>query len=187
MRDQASIVYRCIYLNGHEYCRAYFQNERWYLSGTAVFVRDHKPTRLQYDIQCDSAWHTLNAKVLGQRGEDEIDLAISVSAESRWQLNDEDQPGVHGCVDIDLNFSPSTNLLPIRRLNLSVGEQVSVKAAWLRFPSFKLELLEQTYIRLAENKYRYESAGGSFSSELTVNDFGLVTNYPGIWEEELSL
>lgn len=186
MRETASIVYRCIYLNGHEYCRAYSDNEHWRLSGTAVFLRDNKPTRLQYEIECDTTWQTLNAKVLGQLGEDEIDLAIAVDPEKRWELNHEDQPNVLGCVDVDLNFSPSTNLLPIRRLNLSVGQQATVKAAWLRFPSFKLELLEQTYIRLAANTYRYESAGGSFSSELTVNEFGLVTNYPGIWEEEHS-
>ena len=181
-----SIVYRCIYLNGHEYCRVYSQKEHWRLSGSAVFVRDNKPTRLHYEIECDSAWHTLNAKVFGQHGEDAIDLAIAVDADKRWQLNEEDQPKVLGCIDVDLNFSPSTNLLPIRRLNLALGEQATVKAAWLRFPSFKLELLEQTYIRLAENRYRYESAGGSFSSELTVNEFGLVTNYAGIWEEEPS-
>ena len=187
MRDAESIVYRCIYLNGHEYCRVYSHNEHWRLSGTAVFVRDNKPTRLQYEIECDSAWHTLNASVFGQLKEDEIDLAITVDAERRWRLNGEDQPNVLGCIDVDLNFSPSTNLLPIRRLNLSVGQQASVKAAWLQFPSFKLELLEQTYIRLSENTYRYLSAGGSFSSELTVNEFGLVTNYPGIWEEEHSL
>jgi uncharacterized protein len=187
MQNSATIVYRCVYLNGHEYCRLYFQNERWCLSGTAVFVRDNKPTLLQYDIECDPAWHTVSAKVLGRVGEDEIDLAIEVDPDKSWRLNDKAQPNVLGCVDIDLNFSPSTNLLPIRRLNLSVGQQASVKAAWLRFPSFKLEPLEQTYIRLAENTYRYESAGGSFSAELTVNDFGLVTNYPGIWEEEHSL
>jgi hypothetical protein len=187
MQNSAAIVYRCVYLNGHEYCRLYFHQERWCLSGTAVFVRDNKPTRLQYDIECDSAWHTVSAKVLGRVGEDDIDHSIDVHPDKSWRLNDKDQPNVLGCVDIDLNFSPSTNLLPIRRLNLSVGQQAPVKAAWLRFPSFKLEPLDQTYIRLAENMYRYESAGGSFSAELTVNDVGLVTNYPGIWEEEHSL
>jgi hypothetical protein len=38
-----------------------------------------------------------------------------------------------GCLDIDLGFSPSTNLLPIRRLTLAVGEAATVRAAWLPF------------------------------------------------------
>jgi hypothetical protein len=33
---------------------------------------------------------------------------------------------VEGCIDIDLKYSPSTNLLPIRRLNLAIGESAEV-------------------------------------------------------------
>jgi hypothetical protein len=44
-----------------------------------------------------------------------------------------------GCVNIDLNFSPSTNLLPIRRLDLSVGASAIVRAAWLRFPGMNVQ------------------------------------------------
>ena len=78
----------------------------------------------------------------------------------------------------------STNLLPIRRLNLAVGQRAIVRAAWLRFPTFNLEPLEQTYTRLDQQTYRYESGGGTFVAELKVNDFGLVTDYPGGWEEQ---
>lgn len=74
-----------------------------------------------------------------------------------------------------LNFSPSTNLLPIRRLNLAIGQGAAVRAAWLRFPSFTLEPLEQVYRRIDPTTYRYESAGGRFVAELQVNDSGLVT------------
>lgn len=89
-----------------------------------------------------------------------------------------------GSTDIDLNFSPSTNLLPIRRLNLAVGEAANVNATWLRFPSFQLELLPQQYRRLGEDIYRYESAGGQFVAELKVNSSGFVLDYPGIWQAE---
>jgi hypothetical protein len=98
-----------------------------------------------------------------------------------------EQPNVVGCTDIDLNFSPSTNLLPIRRLALAVGESADVNAAWLRFPSFKLEQLPQQYLRLDETTYRYESAGGQFVAELQVDLFGFVIDYPGIWRAEASL
>jgi hypothetical protein len=101
-----------------------------------------------------------------------------------WTLNGELQPQVDGCIDVDLNFSPSTNLLPIRRLNLKVGEESQVRAAWLRFPNFRLEVLSQLYRHTAEHTYRYESGGGSFVAELIVNDEGFVTNYPDLWEQE---
>jgi hypothetical protein len=91
---------------------------------------------------------------------------------------------VEGCIDLDLNFSPSTNLLPIRRLHLRIGEQAPVRAAWLRFPSLALEPLDQSYRRTGVTTYLYVSAGGT--AELRVNEAGFVTDYPNIWAHEAS-
>ncbi len=59
-----------------------------------------------------------------------------------------------------------------------------MRAAWLRFPSFTLEPLEQLYQRIDGSTYRYESAGGRFIVELRVNDAGFVTHYPNFWHVE---
>ena len=99
-------------------------------------------------------------------------------------MNGEEIDEVEGCIDIDLNFSPVTNLLPIKRSNIAAGRSDDVRAAWLRFPSFKLEPLEQTYTRLDETTYRYESSGGKFVCELKINGAGLVASYPGFFEIE---
>lgn len=92
-----------------------------------------------------------------------------------------------GCLDLDLNFSPSTNLLPIRRLALAPGQSAEVKAAWLRFPSFTLEPFEQVYRHTAASTYWYELADGEFVRELTVNAAGFVTSYPDFWILEADL
>lgn len=114
-----------------------------------------------------------------------IDIEISVDSARRWLVNGIECPEVAGCLDLDLNFSPSTNMLPIRRLNLAIGQEAPVKAAWLRFPSFALEPLEQRYQRRADARYRYESAGGSFVAELAVNAVGFVTHYPNFCQTEV--
>jgi hypothetical protein len=93
-------------------------------------------------------------------------------------------PLLQGCVDVDLGFSPSTNLLPIRRLNLAIGSRASVRAAWVRFPELTLEVLEQAYTRVGESTYLYESAGGTFRRELSVNALGFVLEYPDFWRAE---
>lgn len=170
---------------GHEYCAVYQQAERWFVSGAAVFRNDDEPCRLEYLIECNTAWETSAARVSGWVGDKTIDVELKLEPDQRWLLNRSEQPAVKGCTDVDLNFSPSTNLLPIRRLNLSVGQSAPVSAAWLRFPTFKLERLDQVYRRIDETTYRYESNGGSFAAELKVNDFGLVTNYPDLWEADL--
>jgi hypothetical protein len=59
-----------------------------------------------------------------------------------------------------------------------------VRPAGLRFPGFALEPLEQVYQRLGDRVYRYESGGGAFAGELTVDEAGFVTHYPGFVEVE---
>jgi uncharacterized protein len=54
----------------------------------------------------------------------------------------------------------------------------------VRFPELTLEVLEQSYTRLTELTYRYESAGGEFTRELTINGDGFVVDYPGLWRDE---
>ena len=121
--------------------------------------------------------------VTGWVGATSIDTAITVDTHGRWWHDERECPAVAGCIDVDLNFSPSTNLLPIRRLRLGVGQSAAVRAAWLRFPSFALEPFEQTYRRLGPARYRYESAGG-FSAELDVDDAGFPVRYGDIWRAE---
>lgn len=179
-----SILWRGFVFPGHEACRLFSLRAEWHLEGTAVFSHEERPCRLNYQIICDSDWRTHSAKVEGWLGHTMIDLQIRTDSNGHWWLNEVEQPDVAGCFDIDLNFSPSTNLLPIRRLSLAIGKSAEVKAAWLRFPSFKLELLPQQYHHLDENTYRYESAGGQFVAELKVNHAGFVIHYPGIWQAE---
>lgn len=176
------IIWRCLHFTGHEYARLDPDSECPTLQGSAVFQHEQTNCALSYVIECDREWNTRRATVRGWVGPKQIDVDISVEESRVWLLNGVEQPQVEGCVDIDLNFSPSTNLLPIRRLHLNVGEEAPVKAAWLRFPSFALETLSQTYRRLSPEVYRYKSAGGSFVADLTVNDVGFPIIYPGLWE-----
>ena len=93
----------------------------WRLTGTAVFAHDRRPCRLDYRVTCDAAWQTLSGKVEGWIGEKVVGVEITVDGRRNWRLNGEECPEAQGCTDLDLNFSPSTKLLPIRRLGLETG------------------------------------------------------------------
>ena len=183
MSANACVLWRRVDWPGHEASRLREREAGWELSGTAVFLYEQRACRLDYTIACDVAWRTVTTQVSGWVGDDAIDVAITVDTHGRWWMNDREVAAVAGAVDVDLNFSPSTNLLPIRRLRLDVGQSADVRAAWLRFPSFALEPFEQTYRRLAPSRYRYESAGG-FAAELDVDEQGFVTSYGDIWYAE---
>jgi len=179
-----SILWRRLDVPGHEACRLTALETGWRLAGTAVFSYEGQACRLEYAITCDEQWRTLSAEVSGWAGERDVEVEVTRDDAGLWHLNGSLIPEVEGCVDVDLNFSPSTNTLPIRRLGLAVGGEAEVRAAWLRFPGFTLEPLPQRYRRLGERTYRYESAGGRFVRDLPVNAAGFVIRYPDFWEAE---
>jgi uncharacterized protein len=184
MQMTETILWRRIDLPGHEIARLDTLDAGWKLSGTALFSSSQGPTMLDYAVICDSAWWTHSAQVTGAVGDHVVNLNVSVNAERTWHVNGAECGAVDGCMDIDLGFSPSTNLLPIRRLALAVGEEAEVRAAWLPFPSLEFVLLPQVYRRLDQRIYRYQSGDGAFVKTLEVNAVGFVTSYPGLWQAE---
>lgn len=170
--------------SGHEAARLRADDGGWLLDGVALFARQGLPCRLAYTIRCDARWHTRSVQLDGWHGRQPIALAILRDADGRWSCDDLPQPALDGCIDIDLEFSPLTNTLPIRRVQLDDGAAADVRAAWLRFPGLGLQPLEQRYHRIDAGSYRYESRGGAFVAELAVNAAGLVLDYPGGWRAE---
>jgi hypothetical protein len=156
----------------------------WSLSGLATVSDSGRACRLEYDVQCDASWHSRRCTVRGTLGTEQVALLIARGEAGRWTVDGQALAAIDGCEDVDLAFTPATNLLPIRRLQLAIGHRAQVRAAWVRFPRFDVEVLEQHYTRLADDRYLYESAGGAFRRELRVDEHGLVLEYPGLWVAE---
>ena len=182
--SRSVILWRRLDMPGHEVAELTALTTGWRLSGVAVLAHEGRPCRMAYDIECDAAWHTRRATIRGHVGGVPAHLDLACDAAGAWTANGAAVPALLGCIDVDLGFSPSTNLLPIRRLELAVGAHSPVRAAWVRFPELGLAVLEQVYTRTGPASYRYESAGGSFRRELTVNADGFVLDYPDFWRVE---
>jgi hypothetical protein len=181
-----TILWRRLDRPGHEAARLVFHAPFWQLTGTAVFAESGAPCRLEYQVTCDPSWRTRHAQLTGWFGNKRVVCTISADARHHWRLDGHSCPDLAGCVDLDLSFSPATNLLPIRRLALPVGQAAPVRAAWLRFPECRLEPLQQRYHRMDAERYRYESGAGAepFRAELLVTPVGFVADYAGLWRVE---
>lgn len=175
-----TVVWRRLDRPGHEVSRLRQDAHGWELGGMAVGGGGY-PYSLEYAVSCDEGWRTTAVLVRGWIGDADVLVRVHVDPEGRWHLNDAHVPAVDGSIDIDLAFSPSTNLLPIRRLSMQVGDEAEVTAAWLQMPVLRLEPLHQRYRRDREGLYRYEADGGRFLRNLEVDDLGFVIEYPGLW------
>ena len=180
------ILYRRLDMPGHDAASLLMDEEGAVLSGMAAFLEDD-PTGLAYVVHVDSEWKTTEAHVWGWRGREAIDLRVGRDSAGTWTLNDEPCLGVQGCMDLDLSFTPATNLLPLRRLALPVGQSAEVRSAWLEWPEVRLTLLVQRYARRTETEYDYEAdlpGAEQFRSTLRVQPGGWVLQYGGLWRAE---
>ena len=163
------------------------------LTGTVLVAESATPLQLDYDVACSPAWETLHVTMTVTHGQAVRRAELETDALHRWWMDGVEVPSVAGCTDVDLSLTPSTNTLPIHRLGLlelGLGEQRDVRAAWVRFPELAVEPLPQRYTRVGERRFRYESWSGgrsagspdAFVAELEVDAIGLVMAYPPFWE-----
>jgi hypothetical protein len=178
----ARVIWRRLDSPGFEALRVRRATRGWIMDGVAVFVHDGQSCRVDYRVRTDESWRTRDATVSGWIGGRSIDVEVEVDGDVRWVQNDVECVAVAGCVDVDLGFSPSTNTLPIKRLDLAVGQSAVVHAAWLPFPLLELAVLEQRYTRVTPTTYTYES--GTFRAQIDVDEVGIVKTYSGLWQRE---
>jgi hypothetical protein len=186
-RITAIFLWRRLEEPGHDTCRLFCCDDGWRLEGAAVFRAAAGPCCLQYRVLADNRFHTRRATVTGYLGRRAVDLRVAASGRPgarRWRLNGEPVPGVGGCVDVDLGFTPATNLLPIRRLALRIGEAADAPAAYLSFPGLRFRPLAQRYRRVGRDAYAYESPEFGYAATLRVDRHGAVADYPGLFELE---
>jgi hypothetical protein len=182
MKNSRTVIWRNLFRPGAEYCTLSRAANGWLLHGAVIVTLEkRRPVRFEYDVRCDARWQTRSVQVRATSGARERTLSLRVDAHQRWWHGNKELKRLRGCYDVDLFFSPSTNTLPIRRLRLAVGESAGVTAVWISSEKFVMKLLKQRYTRLSGNRYHYESATG-FCTEISVDDCGLVVNYPPGWE-----
>lgn len=175
-----AISWKGLDCNSLEYFKLQENNSGWSLSGTVVSNITGQFLSVTYRIETDKEFNTARAFV--EMSEDGSNKEMEVQhVGSSWFINGKINPDMEGCTDIDLEVTPSTNTLPIRRMNPRVGQTISVSAAWLRFPTFRMMRLGQSYERTSRNHYIYRSR--NFEAGIDVDSYSVVTRYEGIWEE----
>jgi hypothetical protein len=182
----AAMLWRRLDSPGHDASRLEETDAGWQLDGVAVFRHDGVPAQVAYRVTCDRAWRTQHGQVRGWVGPQSVDLGIARTAGGLWSVNGVAVPGLERCVDLDLGFTPATNLLQLRRLALAEGQAAEAPAAWLDAPGGSLEDLPQRYERRSEATYWYESPSAGYADLLEVTPIGFIRRYPGLWEAEPS-
>jgi uncharacterized protein len=138
------------------------------------------PARVCYELHCDG-WQVTALKIRVIDAASDRMLELTHDGAGHWEANGCPLPDLDGCTDVDINRSPLTNTLPIRRLGASAGAGRDLDVVYVSVPELTVRKVHQRYTQLAASPaiYRYQS--GSFSADLPVDGDGFVVDYPGIW------
>ncbi|WP_142849296.1 putative glycolipid-binding domain-containing protein [Telmatospirillum sp. J64-1] len=181
----ASILWRRLDAPGHDACSLKHTGETWLLQGTSVFRHDGQPACLHYLVECNADWESLHGALHGFIGRNGVEQQITRS-DGIWILNGTPQSGVDSCLDLDLGFTPATNLSQLRRVPLAVGQSAEIDVAWLDPATNRLVLLPQRYERRTETEYWYEAPSVGYQGLLEVGPSGFIRHYPTLWRAETS-
>lgn len=156
------------------------------------------PHACRYELITDETWATARLEVACE-GAGWLRTARLERAAGRWRVTTAERgdlaaalraagqggaglPGteeperLRDAIDVDLSASPLFNTLPIRRLGLGAPRRITV--AWVLVPSLEVIPAEQTYTPLPGGGVRF--ASDTFTADLTLDDDGFVTHYPGL-------
>lgn len=149
-------------------------------SGVVIAQRDGAKFGLTYRLRLDSSWHTREAHLRTTSGHE---LHLESNGQGSWSENGKPQPALQGCIDVDIQATPLTNTLPIRRLEWEPGTAVDIRLCYIAVPDLTVSPQVQRYTALTSGSvYRFESLESGFAAELPVDQDGFVLDYPELFK-----
>lgn len=181
------VGWRAIQWPGLEHVIVSADATTWHAHGCVIMAEEGLAS-VEYEVRCDAGFRVAALTISVSQSAGEARLVLAADGDGRWQANDHARPDLDGCIDLDIDCTPLTNTLPIRRLDWSAGQAHDLDVVYISVPELSVRRVRQRYTLLApdageepgQRVFRYES--GSFRADLRVDAHGLVLDYPGIWE-----
>jgi hypothetical protein len=180
--DLRSVRWRPVAGGGLEHLTVGAANGAIVARGVVIGARGGTPYGVSYTIVCDTDWRVRSLELATT---DDRRLLLSSDGGGHWSDHGgRSLPQFDGCLDVDLAGTPFTNTLPIRRLDLDVDRQaVTLSMVYVPFDTFSPKIDGQCYRCLQPGRlYRYQALDRSFAADLSVDDDGLVIDYPTLFE-----
>lgn len=140
-----------------------------------------KKYRITYTIMASPQWEVLSFALDSQINGREENIAFEGDGKGNWKTGGNAADQFAGCIDIDISLTPFTNTLPILRLNLAVKQAKEIQVLYLDVLNGKIKPVRQKYTRVSGDKYLYENIPNDFEALITVDEQGLVVDYPGLF------
>ena len=169
---------------GWEHVRVQDDHPGWTVFDS-IFVRHHNGQVLRggYTLVTDKQWRTLELRLMVETEPGSMEgVHLLTEGDGRWMdANENPMPELDGCLDVDIQWSPLTNTLPVNRLSLEVGVDQELRVAYISRPQLMVRPVAQRYSLVDDTTVRYSSETRDFQREITLDPEGYVVTYPSLF------
>ena len=137
--------------------------------------------RVGYRIITSPSWEVTSFELTTQVFDKRKSYGYQSDGKGAWTCDGKPCPEFSGCIDVDIPLTPFTNTLPIRRLQLEVGQTQEIRVLYLDVLAREFKPVRQKYHRLSGSQYQYENVPNDFEAVITVDGDGLVVDYPELF------
>lgn len=164
---------------GCEYLKISSENNDQKVEST-ILMMDEVPHKVMYTLYLEN-WVTRKVEMIVDQHQT---LVLKSDGKGYW-FNGKDEPieALKGAIDVDISATPFSNSLPINRHNWELEQTRDFEMVYISIPSLELKKVKQRYTFLEHHQndrlFQYES--GAFQSRITVDQYGLIVDYPELF------
>lgn len=166
---------------GWEHVRVSSDHPGWNVYDS-ILVREHDGQILRggYTLVTDKAWRTLELRLMMESSPGVMEgVHLLTEGDGHWtDANEQPMPELDGCLDVDIQWTPLTNSLPVNRLGSRLRDASEIRVAYISLPDLTVKPMSQRYRRINEATVSYTSPTVPNGASLVVDADGLVQHYP---------
>ncbi len=161
--------------DGDETLTLRWENEAWTATG------DVGKERVSHVVRLSPTWQV--RQFLLFRDLDDPDLWLGTDGSGRWgEVNGAHRTDLDGCTEIDLACTPFTNTLPIRRLQLDVGDAADISVATIDVETLAVVPVKHRYHHTEPRRFEHTVLETGSTTTFEVDEYGLVRDVPGLFK-----
>lgn len=157
------------------------------ISSTIIGKYEGKMYLVKYTIRTNQNWETISLDIRYRHSNRKEHFLLESDGKGNWMLNGKEASEFKGCIDVDIAVTPFTNTLPINRLRLKEGEAREIEVIYFNVLEQQIQALQQKYVRLSDKTYHYENIPNDFEADITIDEYGLVVDYPALFERTAAM
>ncbi|WP_114818975.1 putative glycolipid-binding domain-containing protein [Chryseobacterium sp. KLBC 52] len=177
-----TLIWKGIFYQSLEYFNLQSDDINYTVESKIIGCLEDKIYSIEYKIHIDKDWLVQDFLI-----ESEINkvkrILTGKKIQDQWEINNVINPEINDFKFIDISLTPFTNTLPINNLKLSENSSQKIDVIYIDVFNHHIRPVQQQYTRTAVNQYLYENVETDFKAEISVDESGLVTNYPELFKK----